>query len=115
MLSFVVHRLGDLRKSAREDASSRLFCFTAGFSGSPNGVLTQVGRYVSTSVNQPAFKLPDGYFPDIVGAFLTWQGKSLEGQGVKPDIEVPLSYQAISNGRDNQLEAAIEIVTSVFS
>jgi hypothetical protein len=38
MLYFVNHRLGDLRKSAREVGASRLFCFNAGFSGSPNGV-----------------------------------------------------------------------------
>src|SRR2546426_2996523 len=38
MLFFVVHRLGDLRKSAREVSASRLFCFTAGFSGSPTGL-----------------------------------------------------------------------------
>src|SRR5215472_9166249 len=38
MLCFVVHRLGDSRKSAREVGASRLFCFNAGFSGSPNGL-----------------------------------------------------------------------------
>src|SRR6266481_9948255 len=38
MLCFVVHRLGGSRKSAREVGASRLFCFNAGFSGSPNGL-----------------------------------------------------------------------------
>src|SRR5260221_12698128 len=38
MLCFVVHRLGDPRKSAREVGASRLFCFNAGFSGSPDGL-----------------------------------------------------------------------------
>src|SRR5215471_13705496 len=38
MLCFVVHRLGDSRKSAREVGASRLFCFNAGLSGSPNGL-----------------------------------------------------------------------------
>src|SRR6266566_6295098 len=38
MLCFVVHRLGDPRKSAREVSASRLCCFNAGFSGSPNGL-----------------------------------------------------------------------------
>src|SRR5262245_17558934 len=41
MLCFVAHRLGDLRKSAREVGASRLFCFNAGFSGAPNGVSFQ--------------------------------------------------------------------------
>jgi hypothetical protein len=33
----------DSRKSAREVGASRLFCFTAGFSGSPNAVRFQAG------------------------------------------------------------------------
>jgi hypothetical protein len=37
LLCFVAHCLGDLRKSAHEVGPSRLFCFNAGFSGSPNG------------------------------------------------------------------------------
>ena len=37
MLFSVVHHLGDSRKSVREVGPSRLFCFNAGFSGSPNG------------------------------------------------------------------------------
>src|SRR5271170_541669 len=52
MLFFVDHRLGDSRKSAREVCPSRLFCFTAGFSGSPNGVLSQAARCGSTAVHK---------------------------------------------------------------
>jgi hypothetical protein len=48
--------LGDSRKSAREVCPSRLFCFTAGFSGSPNGVVTHVGRSASTPVHRPAIR-----------------------------------------------------------
>ncbi len=66
---------------------------------------TTPGRLVGSK----AFKLSHGYFLILpVGAYLTWQGKRLEGQGVKPDVEVPLLYEAVSSGRDNQLEAAIE-------
>jgi carboxyl-terminal processing protease len=62
-------------------------------------------------VGSKPFKLSDGYFLILpVGAYLTWQGKRLEGQGIKPDLEVPLSYESISNGRDNQFEAAVQIV-----
>ncbi|MEZ5398720.1 MAG: S41 family peptidase [Bryobacteraceae bacterium] len=68
---------------------------------------TTPGRLVGSK----PFKLSQGYFLILpVGAYLTWQGSRLEGQGVKPDLEVPLSYESISNGRDNQLEAAIQIV-----
>ena len=62
-------------------------------------------------VGSKPFKLSYGYFLILpVGAYLTWQGKRLEGEGIKPDLEVPLSYESISNGRDNQLAAAIQIV-----
>jgi len=68
---------------------------------------TTPGRLVGSK----PFKLPQGYFLILpVGAYLTWQGSRLEGQGVKPDLEVPLSYESIANGRDNQLEAATQIV-----
>ena len=65
-------------------------------------------------VGSKAFKVGDGYFLILpVGAYVTWQGNRLEGQGIKPESEVPLSYEAISSGRDNQLEAAVEIVKSL--
>jgi len=70
------------------------------------------GRLVASK----PFKLPEGYYLILpVGAYLTWQGNCLEGHGVKPDLEVSLSYETVSNGRDNQLEAAIDIVTGASS
>src|SRR4026209_1625244 len=51
MLFPVDHRLGDSRKSAREVGPSRLFCFTAGFSGSPNGIRFKVDRSHSVPVH----------------------------------------------------------------
>jgi carboxyl-terminal processing protease len=60
-------------------------------------------------VGSKPFKVSDGYYLILpVGGYLTWQGARLEGKGVQPDIEVPLSYDAICQGHDNQLEAAIE-------
>jgi carboxyl-terminal processing protease len=60
-------------------------------------------------VGSKPFKVCDGYYLILpVGGYLTWQGARLEGKGVRPDIEVPLSYDGICQGRDNQLEAAIE-------
>jgi hypothetical protein len=56
MLFFVVHRLGGSRKSAREVGASRLFCFTAGFSGSPNGIRFQAGWRHSLPVHNPTNK-----------------------------------------------------------
>lgn len=65
-------------------------------------------------VGSKPFKLSHGYFLILpVGAYLTWQGKRLEGEGIKPDLDVPLSYERMRNGGDNQLEAAIEVVRSI--
>lgn len=77
-----------------------------------NGLTTIVGtRTPGRLVGSKPFKLAHGYFLILpVGAYLTWQGKRLEGEGIKPDLEIPLSYESVSNGRDNQLEAAIESV-----
>lgn len=78
-----------------------------------------LARIVGTStpgrlVGSKPFKLSHGYFLILpVGAYITWQGRHLEGQGVKPDVDVPLQYEAVSGGRDNQVEAAIDAVTSL--
>jgi C-terminal processing protease CtpA/Prc len=79
-------------------------------------VENQLARIVGTAtpgrlVGSKPFKLRYGYFLILpVGAYVTWQGKRLEGEGVRPQVEVPLSYDAVATGRDNQLDAAIEIV-----
>jgi carboxyl-terminal processing protease len=67
------------------------------------GVKT-AGRLVATS----AFKVGFGYRVALpVAAFFTWKGTNLEGRGVVPDVEEPVSPQALWAGRDNQLERAI--------
>ena len=63
------------------------------------------GRLVATS----AFKVGFGYRIVIpVAAYYTWQGTNLEGRGVLPNIEEPLSPQALWDGQDNQLDRALE-------
>ena len=63
------------------------------------------GRLVAMS----AFKVGFGYRIAIpVAAYYTWQGNNLEGRGVSPHIEEPLSPQALWDGKDNQLERALE-------
>jgi C-terminal processing protease CtpA/Prc len=62
------------------------------------------GRLVATS----AFKVGHGYRVALpVAAYFTWKGTNLEGKGVTPDIEEPVSPPALWSGRDNQLERAI--------
>lgn len=37
----------------------------------------------------------------------TWRGSIVEGQGVAPDVDVPLSVEGLRQGRDNQLDLAV--------
>ena len=54
-------------------------------------------------------KLPTGaLFQFAIGDFRTPKGTLIEGQGVTPDTEVKLTRRALLEGRDPQLEAAIE-------
>jgi carboxyl-terminal processing protease len=63
------------------------------------------GRLVATS----AFKVGFGYRLVLpVAAYYTWHGTNLEGRGVAPDMDVPISTESLLNGGDNQLSRAIE-------
>ena len=66
------------------------------------GVKT-AGRLVATS----AFKVGMGYRLVLpVAAYYTWNGANLEGKGVVPTVEEPLSTDGLLNGEDNQLARA---------
>ena len=68
---------------------------------------TTAGRLVATS----AFKVGFGYRVVMpVATYFTWQGTNLEGRGLQPTIEEPFSFEASVQGRDNQLERAIDAV-----
>lgn len=43
----------------------------------------------------------------------TWRGAIVEGHGVEPDIDVPLSTDTLRLGDDNQLEAAVAAVEAM--
>lgn len=63
------------------------------------------GRLVATS----AFKVGVGYRVVLpVAAYYTWHGTNLEGRGITPDVEEPLSPEAVWSGTDNQLKRAME-------
>ena len=60
------------------------------------------------------FRVGYGYLVILPGAaFLSWQGKSFEGQGITPDTRVDWSPEDHRDGKDNQLEKAIEIVKTL--
>ena len=50
-------------------------------------------------------------YTSLPGSWVVLVGRpNRGGRGVSPDVEVPLSSEELRNGRDNQLEAAIEAV-----
>jgi len=53
-------------------------------------------------------KLPNGDgFQYAIANYISEGGKPLEGLGVTPDVETPLSRQALLDGKDPALDAAI--------
>ena len=76
------------------------------------GRATVVGKR-SAGAALPSFfeKLPTGaLFQYAIGDFKTPKGILIEGRGVTPDIEVELSREALLNGSDPQLDAAIKAI-----
>ncbi len=80
-----------------------------------NGLATIVGTETAGRLlGGTGFKVGHGYLVILPkAAFYTWQGKSYEGHGITPDIPVPWSQDAAREGKDNQIEKAIEVVKSI--
>jgi carboxyl-terminal processing protease len=59
-----------------------------------------------------AKELPTGAILQYAFAdFISWYGRRIEGNGVKPDVAVKLDRRSLLGGRDPQLEAALSAVT----
>jgi C-terminal processing protease CtpA/Prc len=68
------------------------------------------GRLLSGS----AFKVGHRYILGLpVAAYLTWQGRMLENNGIVPKFQADLSRDALREGRDTQLETAVEIAKNM--
>jgi C-terminal processing protease CtpA/Prc len=68
------------------------------------------GRLLSGS----AFKAGFGYMVGLpVAAYLTWEGRLIEGKGITPSALVELSPEHLLAGRDTQMQTALEVVRSV--
>lgn len=68
------------------------------------------GRLLSGS----AFKVGHGYILGLpVAAYLTWQGRMLENNGIVPKFGIELSRDALRDGRDTQLEAASTVAKAL--
>jgi C-terminal processing protease CtpA/Prc len=68
------------------------------------------GRLLSGS----AYKVGHGYILGLpVAAYLTWTGRMLENNGIVPKFSIELSRDALMEGRDTQLETAIEVAQAL--
>jgi C-terminal processing protease CtpA/Prc len=48
-----------------------------------------------------------------VAAYLTWDGRLIEGKGVSPSISIEVSPEHLIAGQDPQMQKAIEIVSGL--
>ena len=79
-----------------------------------NRLATIVGsRTPGRLVSRKASKLGFGYRLVIpVAAYVSAKGTQIEGKGITPNVEVPWSFKDATAGRDNQLDAALEQVST---
>src|SRR5450432_2792376 len=68
------------------------------------------GRLLSGS----AYKVGHGYILGLpVAAYLTWQGRMLENNGIVTKFSIELSRDALREGRDTQLQLATEVAKAL--
>ena len=68
------------------------------------------GRLLSGS----AYKVGLGYILGLpVAAYLTWQGRMIENNGILPKFSIELCETPCSDGRDTQLETAIKVARAL--
>jgi C-terminal processing protease CtpA/Prc len=61
-----------------------------------------------------AYKGGHGYILGLpVAAYLTWQGRMLESNGIAPKFSIELSREALKQGRDTQLGTAIDVAKAL--
>jgi len=82
---------------------------------SENRLATVVGEKThGNALGAMNFSVGGGYWLRLpVFGWFTSKGHSLEGNGVDPDVSVEISPDALFEGHDNQMEAAIDIVNGL--
>ena len=71
---------------------------------------TTAGRLLSGST----FRAGEGYILGLpVAAYLTWQGRLIEGKGVSPSVPVEMSTEALAAGEDSQMQKALEVARTI--
>jgi len=76
-----------------------------------NGLATIVGkRTPGRLLSGTTFRVGSGYILGLpVAAYLTWQGKMIEGNGVSPNVPVDLLPAQLLAGEDGQMQRALEL------
>jgi carboxyl-terminal processing protease len=76
-----------------------------------NGLATIVGtKTAGRLLSGSAFKAGFGYLLGLpVAAYLTWEGKLIEGKGVSPGIPVELLPEELKRGEDSQIRTAFQV------
>jgi carboxyl-terminal processing protease len=70
-------------------------------------------RTAGAALPSQVIRLPNGDgFQYATADYVTFRGHRIEGVGVTPDVEVPLTRAALLAGRDPALEAAVEWIRS---
>jgi C-terminal processing protease CtpA/Prc len=68
------------------------------------------GRLLSGS----AYKVGHGYILGLpVAAYLTWQGRMLENNGIVPKFSIGLLREVLKEGNDDQLETAVQVAKAI--
>jgi len=75
-----------------------------------NGLATIVGtKTAGRLLSGSTFRAGAGYILGLpVAAYLTWQGRLIEGKGVTPSVPVELPAERLMAGEDPQMEKALE-------
>jgi C-terminal processing protease CtpA/Prc len=80
-----------------------------------NRLATIVGMKTSGRLlSGTTFRVSSGYILGLpVAAYLTWQGRMIEGKGVSSDVPVQLSPEQLTAGEDAQMQRASELVSTL--
>jgi len=80
-----------------------------------NRLATIVGQKTRGNVLGAAnFRVGGGYWLRLpVFGWFTSKGRSVEGNGVNPDVMVEISPDALADGQDNQMARAVDIVNGL--
>jgi tricorn protease len=80
-----------------------------------NRLATVIGQKTRGNVlGATNFKVGGGYWLRLpVFGWYTSGGRSLEGNGLEPDVSIEISPDALAAGQDNQMTRAIEIVNGL--